>query len=139
MQIKGLRFREVKSRPYVGQPLTLQETETQVKLASARKKRKSNWLTEVNCPGTGMVPVFQVWLYLGALLRLLSISILCHLTPVLLFGFVLQKSLPQTRQSVFGYTSISLATPGERDPLPEFPTNVLRLTSPSLDQSPWPG
>lgn len=29
--------------------------------------------------------------------------------------------------------------PGEREPLPRFPTNVLKLTSLTLDQSAWPG
>lgn len=109
----------------IGQRLTLQETETQVKPASARKK--SNWLVEVDCPGIDTVSVFQVWLYPGAQSRLLSICFLCHTT--VLCGLYSPKESAEHRQSSFGYISICLAMPGERGPLPEFPTNVLRLTS----------
>ena len=100
--MRRLRFRELMSSLSISQLLALRETEAQLKPALAKKKKKSNWLVEVNCPGIDVVSLFQVRLYPGSQSRLLStvFSVTCLCCPVL--ALFPKRVSPGTHKAAWG-------------------------------------
>lgn len=115
-------------------------------LLCKRQKPKSNQLQQKNqlAGGSELSGNSYGFSVSGVAVSRRSIKVIKYLFSLSLHSAVLcglnsPKSLPKHKQSSFGYTSIGLAMPGERGHLPELPTNVLSLTSPSPDPSLWPG
>lgn len=137
--MRRLRFRELMSSLSISQLLALRETEAQLKPALAKKKKKKQLAggSELSRNRCGFVVSGTAVSRLSV--KVIKYCFLCHLPLLSCVGFIPQKSLPRHTQSSLGYTSFRSAMPEERGPLSEFPTDVLRLTSPAPDGSLWPG